>query len=291
MPINKTLADRRAAGRGAPLPAVARAPRDVRIRAAGRGQRRRRRRRSPAAPAQGHPVEGEPHPLEPVPGAAIRAPVGRTHPHASRSGCAPPAWPSTSARRAATTSTRPAASSPRASSSRSAPARNDDRGRRAGPSTRAGHRRLRPHRRVLGIHAHHGARVRPALPVARPAAAGRDPVAPGHLGGQRVDDAGGARALGRGAQDLGARPAPRALPGRDRLLEDDLRRAQRARTARDQRGRRGGRPRRGRGARRRRGRRAAPPPRQTPSSSSSASCAWATSAATARPCSTCCWGS
>ena len=39
------------------------------------------------------------------------------------------------------------------------------------------------------------------------------------------------------------------------------------------------------------GRRARHAPRQTPTSSSSASRAWATSAATARPCSTCCSGS
>ena len=149
------------------------------------------------------------------------------------------------------------------------------------------HRRLRPHRRVLGLHAHDGPRVRPALPVARAAAAGGDPGAPRHLGGQRLDDAGGAGPLGRRPQGLGARPAPRALPGRDRLLEDDLGRAQRARAARDQRRRRGRQP--GRGVRARRpGRPSAAPPGPTPTSSSSASRASARSAATARRCSTCC---
>ena len=82
------------------------------------------------------------------------------------------------------------------------------------------------------------------------------------LGGQRLDDAGGAGALGRGPQGLGARTAARALPGRDRLLEDDLRRAQRARAARDRRGGRGGGARREGGARGPGGARAAGGPRR-----------------------------
>ena len=170
----------------------------------------------------------------------------------------------------------------------SAPAH--ERRRRARRSTRARHRRLRPHRRVLGLHAHDGARVRPPVPVARAAAAGGHPGAPRHLGGQRVDDAGGARPLGRRPQDLGARPAARALPGRDRLLEDDLGRAQRARAPRDQRRRRRRQP--GGGVRARRpGGRPRAPPGPTPTSSSTASRASARSAATARRCSTCCSGS
>ena len=198
---------------------------------------------------RGIPCEGEPHPLEPAStGPSSSGPSARAHPDASRSACARPGLPSTSA-------------SPRGDdidaacgqlaarelvqSARMSAADELD------EAPRAGDRRLRPHRRVLGLHAHDGARLRPALPVARAAAPGRDPGAPRHLGRQRLDDAGGARPLGRRAQDLGARPAPRALPGRDRLLEDDLGRAQRARAPRDR--------------RRRRRRRAAPrPPRAPP---------------------------
>ena len=182
------VAHREAARGGAPLPARARAARDVRVRAARGRQRQRRRRRPPRAPAARHAVQGQPHPVEPLPGPAVRAPVGRAHPHVPGAAARRAAWPSTSARRAATTSTPPAASSRRdgptvapvaaAGGAARRPAidawrRGDLGSTRTTSSARARPRRrhLRAHRRVLGLHAHDGPHLRPALPLARAAAA------------------------------------------------------------------------------------------------------------------------
>ena len=159
-------------------------------------QRQRRRRRPPAAAAARHPAQGEPHPVEPVRRAPLPAPVRRAHPHVPGARCAPRGLPvyirtprgddiDAACGQLAARELVHCTVAPRMSAA-------DD----ARRSTRARHRRLRPHRRVLGLHAHDGAHLRPAVPVARAAAPGGDPDAPRHLGGQRVDDAGGAAAAG-----------------------------------------------------------------------------------------------
>ena len=110
------VAHRRAAGRRPPVPAVARPPRDLRVRAARRRQRQRRRRRPPARACCAASRQGEPDPLEPVQRARVPAAVRRAHPDVPGAPARGRGLPSTSGRRAATTSTPPAASSPRASS-------------------------------------------------------------------------------------------------------------------------------------------------------------------------------
>ena len=65
----------------------------------------------------------------------------------------------------------------------------------AGPRKRSAHRRVRAHRRVLGLHAHDGPRVG-LLYLSGAVPQAEIQGAPRHLGRQRVDDAGGARPLG-----------------------------------------------------------------------------------------------
>ena len=83
----QALADRGAAGGRAPLSALARAPGHLRVRDARRRQRQRRRRRPTAAAAAGHPQQGEPHSLEPVPGRRFARPSEAAS-GPSRSSCA-----------------------------------------------------------------------------------------------------------------------------------------------------------------------------------------------------------
>ena len=119
MPINRKLAHRRAAGRGARASRSSHGRRVTfeYVLLARRQRQRRRRRPAAAAPAR-DPVQGQPHPLEPVPGPASsqRPPAERIRTFQERLRAA--GWPSTSARRAATTSTPPAASSPPTSATR-----------------------------------------------------------------------------------------------------------------------------------------------------------------------------
>ena len=170
-------------------------------------QRQRRRRRPAAKPAARDPDQGQPHPLESVRRPGVPAPLGRAHPHVS--GAAAPGRAGGlhphAARRRHRRRLRPAGRARRRGARSPAPDPSESARRcharrrypeRTEPGARSGHRHLRAHRRVLGLHPHHGTRLRPALSVARAAAAGRYPEAARHLGRQRVDDAGGARGAG-----------------------------------------------------------------------------------------------